>query len=201
MRRYYQETAEDYRRADGKSRSFRGNCLCDGRWTCSCIVRNTNTLLSRQVDEADSYSRRSCMIVTGSPKAQEWWNKRGWRVKRNVAKEEKRGENDFRKHVNKIHPIANAKNRNQARIIKFTIHRFKEKVFLQHKRNKKIDNGKKKKNPKHKSQVCDWTFSLLYHETELTCLEKPMRWLKVMKTSNLFMPICMVIWSSNYTNL
>ena len=151
MRRYYQETAEDYRRADGKSRSFRGNCLCDGRWTCSCIVRNTNTLLSRQVDEADSYSRRSCMIVTGSPKAQEWWNKRGWRVKRNVAKEAKRGENDFRKHVNKIHPIANAKNRNQARIIKFTIHRFKEKVFLRHKRNKKTDNGKKKK--KSKTQV------------------------------------------------
>ena len=28
-------------------------------------VRNVNTLLSRQLDEADSYSRRSCMIVTG----------------------------------------------------------------------------------------------------------------------------------------
>ena len=44
-------------------------------------------------------------------------------------------------------------NGNQARIIKFTAHSYKEKVLLQHKRNKKIDNGKKKKNPKRKSQV------------------------------------------------
>ena len=29
------------------------------------VVRNVNTLLSRQLDEADTYSRRSCMIVTG----------------------------------------------------------------------------------------------------------------------------------------
>ena len=34
-----------------------------------------------------------------------------------------------------------------------TLHSYKEKVFLQHKRNKKFDNRKKKKNPKHKSQV------------------------------------------------
>ena len=31
IRRYYQETAEDNRRADGKNRSLRGNCLCNGR--------------------------------------------------------------------------------------------------------------------------------------------------------------------------
>ena len=70
-----------------------------------------------------------------------------------VAKEAGIDGNYFRKHVGKIHPIGGAKNGNQARIIKFTTHSFKEKVFLQHKRNKKIDNGKKKKNPKHKSQV------------------------------------------------
>ena len=29
------------------------------------VVRNVNTLLSRQLDETDSYSRRSCMIITG----------------------------------------------------------------------------------------------------------------------------------------
>ena len=29
------------------------------------VVRSVNTLLSRQLDEADTYSRRSCMIVTG----------------------------------------------------------------------------------------------------------------------------------------
>ena len=60
---------------------------------------------------------------------------------------------DFMKHVDKIHPIGGAKNGNQARIIKLTTNSFKEKVFLQHKRNKKTDNGKKKNNPKHKSQV------------------------------------------------
>ena len=29
------------------------------------VIRNVNTLLSRQLDEVDSYSQRSCMIVTG----------------------------------------------------------------------------------------------------------------------------------------
>ena len=29
------------------------------------VIRNVNTLLSHQLDEADSYSRRSCMIVKG----------------------------------------------------------------------------------------------------------------------------------------
>ena len=55
------------------------------------------------------------------------------------------------KHVAKIHHIGGAKNGNQARIIKRTTHSFKEKVFLQHKRSKKTDNGKKKK--KSKTQV------------------------------------------------
>ena len=30
------------------------------------VVRNVNTILSQQLDEADQYSRRSCMIVTAS---------------------------------------------------------------------------------------------------------------------------------------
>ena len=30
------------------------------------VVRNVNTLLLHQLDEADSYSRRSCMIVMGN---------------------------------------------------------------------------------------------------------------------------------------
>ena len=29
------------------------------------VVRNVNTLLSRRLDETDSYSQRSCMIITG----------------------------------------------------------------------------------------------------------------------------------------
>ena len=36
------------------------------------VARNVNTLLSRQLDEASSYSRRSCMIFMGSPKVREW---------------------------------------------------------------------------------------------------------------------------------
>ena len=46
IRRYYQETAEDYRRADGKSRLFRGNCLCYGRWTCCWMKRKHSSLTS-----------------------------------------------------------------------------------------------------------------------------------------------------------
>ena len=119
------------------------------------VVRNVNTLLSRQPDEVDSYSRRSCMIVTGlqKPENDEKNEDDALNVISAVAKEAGIDENDFRKHVDKIHPIGGAKNGNQARIIKFTTHSFKEKVFLQHKRNKKIGNKKKKKNPKHRSQV------------------------------------------------
>ena len=124
------------------------------------VVWNVNTLLLCLLDEADSYSRRFILSKIihnyyGSPKAQEWWNKWGWQVNviSAVAKEAGIDKNDFKKHVNKIHPIGGAKNRSQARIIKFTTHSFKKKLFLQQKWNKKIDNGKKKKNPKHKSQV------------------------------------------------
>ena len=68
-------------------------------------------------------------------------------------KYEGKRQGQIRKHVYKIHPIGNAKNGNQARIIKFTSHSYKEKVFLQHKRNKKTDNRNKKKNSKHKPQL------------------------------------------------
>ena len=119
------------------------------------VVRNVNILLSRHLDEADSYSRRSCTIVTSlrKPENGETNDDDALNVISAVAKEAGIDENYFRKHVGKIHPIGGAKNGNQARIIKFTTHSFKEKVFLQHKQNKKIANGKKKKHPKHKSQV------------------------------------------------
>ena len=111
------------------------------------VIRNVNTLLSCQLDEADSYSRRSCMIVAGlrKPEDDKTNEDDALNVILAVAKETGVDENDFRKHVDKIHPIGGAKNGNQARIIKFTTHSFKEKVFLQHKRNKKIDNKKEKK--------------------------------------------------------
>ena len=62
-----------------------------------------------------------------------------------VAKEAGTDENDFRKQVDKIHAIGGVKNGNQARIIKFTTHSFKEKVFLQYKHNKKLIMEKIKK--------------------------------------------------------
>ena len=140
------------------------------------VVRNVNNLHSRQLDEADLYSRRSCMIVMGlrKPLIDETNEDDALNVISAVAKEAGIDENDFRKHVDKIHPIGGARNGNQARIIKFTTHSFKEKVFLQHKRNKKIDNGKKKKNPKHKSKMrLNVQPSLSRNRIDL--LRKPMR--------------------------
>ena len=75
------------------------------------VVRNVNTLLSRQPDEVDSYSRRSCMIVTGlqKPENDEKNEDDALNVISAVAKEAGIDENDFRKHVDKIHPIGGAK--------------------------------------------------------------------------------------------
>ena len=80
-----------------------------------------------------------------TPKNDETNKEDGLNVISAVTKEAGVDKNDFRKHVNKIHPISGAKNRNQVRIIKFTTYSYKEKVFLQHKQNNKFDNRKKKK--------------------------------------------------------
>ena len=135
-----EELMERVRRLEGTVSAMEGELA---------VVRNVNTLLSRQLDETDSNSQRSCMIVTGlrNPKNDKRNKDDALNVISAVAKEAGIDENDFRKHVDKIHLIGGAKNGNQARIIKFTTHSFKEM------QNKKIDNGKKKKNPKHKSQV------------------------------------------------
>ena len=70
------------------------------------LVRNVNIIFLRQLDEADSYSRRSCMIVTGlrKPGNDETNGEDGLNVISAVAKEAGIDENDFRKHVDKIHP-------------------------------------------------------------------------------------------------
>ena len=49
----------------------------------------------------------------------------------------------MKKMIDKMHPTGGAKNENQARIIKITTHSDKEKVFLQHMRNKKNYNRKR----------------------------------------------------------
>ena len=75
------------------------------------VVRNVNTLLSRQLNEADSYSQRACMIVTLLRKSinDETNKDDALNVISAVAKEAGIDENDFRKHVDKIHPIGGAK--------------------------------------------------------------------------------------------
>ena len=142
-----EELMERVRRLEGTVSAMEGELA---------VAQNVITLLSRQLVETDSYSQRSCMIVTGlrKPKYDKTNKDDALNVISAVAKEAGIDENDFRKHVDKIHPIDGAKNGNQARIIKFTTHSFKEEVFLQHKRNKKIDSGKKKKkNQKDKFHV------------------------------------------------
>ena len=140
-----EELMERVRRLEGTVSAMEGELA---------VVRNVNTLLSRQLDETDSYSQRSCMIVTGLRKPKNDKTNKDDALNVISAKEAGIDENDFRKHVDKIHPIGGAKNGNQARITKFTTHSFKEEVFLQHKRNKKTDSGKKKKkNQKEKFHV------------------------------------------------
>ena len=56
-------------------------------------------------------------------------------------------------HVDKVHPVGGTKNGKQSKIIKFTTHRFKEKLFLKHKQIKKNDTEKRKQNPKLKSRI------------------------------------------------
>ena len=120
------------------------------------VVRNVNTLLSRQLDEADSYSRRACMIVAGlrKPVNDEANEDDALNVISAVAKETGIDENDFRKHVDKIHPIGGAKNGNQARITitKFTIIASKRKFFYSISETKKLIMEKRKK---FKTQVPD----------------------------------------------
>ena len=157
------------------------------------VVRNVNTLLSRQLDETDSYSLRSCMIVTGLQKpVNDKTNKDdALNVISAVAKEAGVEENDFRKHVDKIHPIGGAKNGKQARIIKFTTHSFKEEVFLQHKRNKKLIVEKRKKNPKDKFQLLLNVQPSL--SRNITDLLRKANEAKVMRTSSLLISICVAI--------
>ena len=62
-------------------------------------------------------------------------------------------EEEFTMHVGKVHPVGGTKNGKQSRIIKFTTHSFKEKVFLKHKQIKKNDTEKRKQNPKLKSRI------------------------------------------------
>ena len=103
------------------------------------VVRNVNTILSQQLDEADQYSQRSCMIVTGlrKPGKDKTKNEDNKKVISVIASEVGLEEGEFMKHVDKVDPVGGTENGKQSRIIKFTNHSFKEKVFLKHKQNKK----------------------------------------------------------------
>ena len=116
------------------------------------LIRNVNTLLLHQPSTGWSRFILSKIMHDsyGSPKTQGWWTNQDDAL--NVISAVSKGAG-VDENVDKIHPIGSAKNGNQARIIKFTTHSFNEKVFQQHKQNKKIDNGKKKKSAKHNPQV------------------------------------------------
>ena len=111
------------------------------------VLRNVNTLLSRQLDETDSYSRRSCIIVTGLRKSvnNETNEDDLLNVISAVGKDAGINENDFRKHVDKIHSIGGAKNGNQARIIKFTTHSLRRMFFYSISETKKLIMEKREK--------------------------------------------------------
>ena len=55
-------------------------------------------------------------------------------------------EGEFMKYVDKVLPVGCRENGKQSRIIKFTTHSFKKKVFLKHKQNKKNEIEKRKQN-------------------------------------------------------
>ena len=90
------------------------------------------------------------MIVTGlrKPEKEETNDEDSKR-----ANEDGLDEGEFMKHVDKVLPVGCRENGKQSRIIKFTTHSFKKKVFLKHKQNKKNEIEKRKQNPKQKSRI------------------------------------------------
>ena len=70
---------------------------------------NVNTLLLRQLDEADSYYRSLCMIITDNYGSESPSEESGLNVISAAVKEAGIDEKDFKKHVDKIHPIGCAK--------------------------------------------------------------------------------------------
>ena len=75
------------------------------------VELNVNTLLSHQLDVADSYSQRSCMIIKGLRKPENSETKKQERLNIILADGKEAGidKNDFRKHVEKTHLIGGAK--------------------------------------------------------------------------------------------
>ena len=94
------------------------------------FVRIVNTILSQQLDKADQYCRRLCMIVTDllKPRKDETNYKDSRRVISAIASEAGLDKGEFMKHVDKVYPVGSMKNCKQPRIMKFTTHSFKEKV-------------------------------------------------------------------------
>ena len=149
------------------------------------VVRNVNTILSQQLDEAEQYSRRSCMVVMGlrKPEKDERNNKDSKRDISAIASEGELDKGEFMRYVDKVHPVGGTKNDKESRIIKFTTHSFKEKVFLKHKQNQKNEIEKRKQNPKQNSRIqLNVQPSLSRFRIEL--LKKQMKPSKIMKTSN-----------------
>ena len=100
-------------------------------------ARNVNTILSQQLDEADQYCRRSCMIVTSlrNPGKDETNDEDSKMVISAIASEAGADEEELTKHMDKVHPVGGTKNGKKSRIIKLTTHSLKEKICLKRKQN------------------------------------------------------------------
>ena len=109
-----------------------------------------------------------------------------------IASEAGLDKEEFTMHMDKVHFVGGTKNGKQSRIIKFTTHSFKEKVFLKHKQIKKNDTEKRKQNPKLKSRI-QLNVQLSLSRFGIEQLKKQMKPSKIIKTLNLRMPICTVI--------
>ena len=95
------------------------------------------------------------MIVAGlrKPGKDETNDKDSKSVISAIASEAGLDKEEFMMHMDKVHFVGGTKNGKQSRIIKFTTHSFKEKVFLKDKQIKKNDTEKKKQNLKLKIRI------------------------------------------------
>ena len=92
------------------------------------------------------------MIVTGlrKPEKDETNDEDSKRVISSISSEARLDKGEFMRHVDKVHAVGGTKNGKQSKMIKFTTHSFKEKVFLKLKQNKKNEIEKRKQNLKQK---------------------------------------------------
>lgn len=104
--------------------------------TTIAIATNTSTLLRRELDKAEQYSRRSCVVLSGVPTT----------AQDKPSNYKKKVETILNKHapttttsIDKAHPIGPIIDGKQSLIVKFSKHSSAKKVYQQRKQIK-LDN-------------------------------------------------------------